>query len=99
MPQLSSCGHAHHPTTNVPGAAGMSEEAPHDEREKSQRRVRRFYEISAQREWERLESPTDGALEFAVHKAWIGRVLPPPGPRGVGLGGGGGRRPPPWGGG
>ena len=69
----------------------MSEEAQRDQREKSQRRVRRFYEISAQREWERLESPTDGALEFAVHKAWIGRFLPPPGSRVLDIGGGPGR--------
>lgn len=61
------------------------------EREKSQRRVRRFYEISAEREWERLEHPTEGALEFAVHKAWISKFLPPAGARILDIGGGPGR--------
>ena len=61
------------------------------EREKSIRRVRRFYEISAQREWERLEHPTQGALEFAINKAWIKKFLPGSGSRILDIGGGPGR--------
>ena len=61
------------------------------EREKSIRRVRRFYEVSAQREWERLEHPTQGALEFAINKAWIQKFLPGPGSRILDIGGGPGR--------
>jgi ubiquinone/menaquinone biosynthesis C-methylase UbiE len=60
-------------------------------REKSIRRVRRFYEISAQREWERLEHPTQGALEFAINKAWIQKFVPEPGSRILDIGGGPGR--------
>jgi len=62
-----------------------------DERDRSIRRVRKFYEISAQREWERLEHPTQGALEFAINKAWIAKFLPPPGARVLDIGGGPGR--------
>jgi 2-polyprenyl-3-methyl-5-hydroxy-6-metoxy-1,4-benzoquinol methylase len=69
----------------------MSEAVEHDERERSRRRVKRFYEISAQREWERLEHPTQGALEFAISKAWISKFLPPPGARVLDIGGGPGR--------
>lgn len=69
----------------------MSGLVERDEREKSQRRVERFYQISAQREWERLEHPTQGALEFAVSKAWITKFLPPPGARVLDIGGGPGR--------
>jgi len=61
------------------------------DREKSIRRVRRFYEISAQREWERLEHPTQGALEFAINKAWIQKFLPGPAARVLDIGGGPGR--------
>jgi 2-polyprenyl-3-methyl-5-hydroxy-6-metoxy-1,4-benzoquinol methylase len=61
------------------------------EHEKSIRRVRRFYEISAQREWERLEHPTQGALEFAINKAWIQKFLPGPGTRILDIGAGPGR--------
>jgi ubiquinone/menaquinone biosynthesis C-methylase UbiE len=60
-------------------------------REKSIRRVRRFYEISAQLEWERLEHPTQGALEFAINKAWIQKFLPAPGSRILDIGGEPGR--------
>jgi ubiquinone/menaquinone biosynthesis C-methylase UbiE len=66
-------------------------EAQASEREKSVRRVRRFYEISAQREWERLEHPTQGALEFAINKAWIAKFLPERGARVLDIGGGPGR--------
>ncbi len=70
----------------------MSEgEAPRDEREHGLRRVRRFYGIAAEREWDRLDQPRDGRLEFAVHKAWIGRFLPPPGSGVLDIGGGPGR--------
>ncbi len=69
----------------------MSESSQNDEREQSQRRVRRFYQISAQREWERLEHPTQGALEFAISKAWIAKFLPEPGARVLDIGGGPGR--------
>jgi len=66
-------------------------DAKASEHEKSIRRVRRFYEISAQREWERLEHPTQGALEFAINKAWIQKFLPEPGTRVLDIGGGPGR--------
>jgi len=66
-------------------------DAKTSEHEKSIRRVRRFYEISAQREWERLEHPTQGALEFAINKAWIQKFLPRPGSRILDIGGGPGR--------
>ncbi|HEV8574133.1 MAG TPA: class I SAM-dependent methyltransferase [Dehalococcoidia bacterium] len=69
----------------------MSEAEIKDESERSLRRVRKFYEISAEREWRRLEQPTDGELEFAVHKAWIGKFLPPPPARVLDIGGGPGR--------
>src|SRR5512134_1564182 len=61
------------------------------ERERARRRIKRFYAISSEREWERLLHPTDGHLEFAVHKAWIERFLPPPGSRVLDIGGGPGR--------
>src|SRR3989441_11943521 len=61
------------------------------EHEKSIRRVRRFYQLSAQREWERLEHPTQGALEFAINKAWIQKFLPESGARILDIGGGPGR--------
>jgi len=64
---------------------------PADPRERSYRRIRKFYEISAEREWGRLEQPTDGRLEFAVNKAWIHRYLPPPPARVLDIGGGPGR--------
>jgi len=69
----------------------MTDDVPTVERERSLRRVRKFYEISAQREWQRLEHPTQGALEFAINKAWIARFLPPPGASILDLGGGPGR--------
>ncbi len=59
--------------------------------ENSIRRVRRFYQISDQREWERLEHPTQGALEFAINKAWIQKFLPEAGGRVLDIGGGPGR--------
>ena len=68
-----------------------AEPPPKDERERSQRRVRRFYKISAQREWERLEHVNQGALEFTVNKAWIAKFLPPSGARVLDIGGGPGR--------
>jgi ubiquinone/menaquinone biosynthesis C-methylase UbiE len=69
----------------------VSAEASKDESERSLRRVRKFYEISAEREWQRLEQPTDGELEFAVHKAWMAKFLPPPPSRILDIGGGPGR--------
>jgi hypothetical protein len=51
----------------------MSEPAS-EERERSFRRVRGYY--SEYEEWERLERPEDGALEFMVNKAWLTRPLP-----------------------
>lgn len=68
-----------------------AEPPPKDERERSQRRLRRFYKISAQREWDRLERVNQGALEFAVNKAWIAKLLPPSGARVLDIGGGPGR--------
>jgi ubiquinone/menaquinone biosynthesis C-methylase UbiE len=62
-----------------------------DERERALRRVRRFYSIAAEREWMRLENPVDGRVEFAVHKAWIGRYLPKAPARVLDIGGGPGR--------
>lgn len=61
------------------------------DRERAMKRVRRFYSISAEREWERLERPVDGALEFAVHKAWISRNLPDAPAKVLDIGGGPGR--------
>lgn len=69
----------------------MSADEPNDERERARRRIKRFYSISAEREWERLVHPTDGHLEFTVHKAWIERFLPPPGSHVLDIGGGPGR--------
>ncbi len=68
-----------------------AEEAPRDERERGLRRVRKFYSIAAEREWMRLEHPTDGRVEFAVHKAWIARYLPKAPARVLDIGGGPGR--------
>jgi len=62
-----------------------------DESEASLRRVRKFYHISAQREWERLDHPTQGALEFAINKVWISKFLPEKGARILDIGGGPGR--------
>jgi hypothetical protein len=59
----------------------MSDDDGGDQRERALRRIRRFYSISAQREWERLERPVDGRLEYDVHRAWIGRFLPARGSR------------------
>lgn len=64
---------------------------PADSRERSYRRIRKFYEISAEREWGRLEQPVDGRLEFAVNKAWITRFLPSAPARILDIGGGPGR--------
>jgi ubiquinone/menaquinone biosynthesis C-methylase UbiE len=69
----------------------VTTDAAKDESERSLRRVRRFYQIAAEREWQRLEQPTDGELEFAVHKAWIAKFLPPPPARVLDIGGGPGR--------
>src|SRR3990172_3254562 len=68
-----------------------NEQGSEDPRERAQRRVKRFYSISAEREWERLEHPTQGALEFAINKAWIARHLPPPPATVLDIGGGPGR--------
>ena len=69
----------------------MSEPGTKDEYEESLRRIRKFYHISAQREWERLEHPTQGALEFAINKAWISKFLPEKGACILDIGGGPGR--------
>jgi len=69
----------------------VSETGTQDESEQSLRRVRKFYQIAAEREWQRLEQPNDGELEFAVHKAWIERFLPPTPARVLDIGGGPGR--------
>ncbi len=69
----------------------MSEARASDERDRTERRVRRFYSIAAEREWGRLEQPHDGRLEFAVHKAWMAKFLPPPPARVLDIGGGPGR--------
>ena len=39
-------------------------------------RVRAYYASSAHREWERLERPSDGAVEFAVTTGVLARYLP-----------------------
>jgi 2-polyprenyl-3-methyl-5-hydroxy-6-metoxy-1,4-benzoquinol methylase len=62
-----------------------------DPRERNYKRIRKFYEISAEREWARLEQPVDGRLEFAVNRAWITRYLPAPPARILDIGGGPGR--------
>jgi ubiquinone/menaquinone biosynthesis C-methylase UbiE len=67
------------------------EQHPEDPTERNLRRVKRFYSISAEREWDRLDQPTDGRIEFLVHKAWIGRYLPPPPAAVLDIGGGPGR--------
>jgi ubiquinone/menaquinone biosynthesis C-methylase UbiE len=59
--------------------------------EQNFKRVRRFYSISAEREWARLDQPVDGRLEFAVHRAWISRFLPPAPAKVLDIGGGPGR--------
>ena len=69
----------------------MSGEKKYDERERAQYKVKRYYSISAQREWERLTQPEQGSLEFAVNKAWIEKFLPPAGGRVLDIGGGPGR--------
>ncbi len=69
----------------------MSAEATSEDRGRAVRRIKRYYQISAEREWERLERPDQGALEFAVNKAWISRHLPPAGARILDIGGGPGR--------
>jgi ubiquinone/menaquinone biosynthesis C-methylase UbiE len=69
----------------------VREETAANARDHLTMRVRRFYEISAQREWERLEHPTQGALEFAINKAWIAKFLPPFRARVLDIGGGPGR--------
>jgi ubiquinone/menaquinone biosynthesis C-methylase UbiE len=68
-----------------------AEERPESPRERNLRRVKRFYSISAEREWARLDQPVDGRLEFAVHKAWIARFMPPAPARVLDIGGGPGR--------
>ena len=68
-----------------------AEPASEDPRERTLRRVRRFYSISAEREWARLDQPVDGRLEFAVHKAWISRFLPAAPGTVLDIGGGPGR--------
>jgi ubiquinone/menaquinone biosynthesis C-methylase UbiE len=60
-----------------------------EERDRSFHRIQKYY--SAFQEWERLERAEDGALEFAVNKAWISRFLPPAGARVLDIGGGPGR--------
>ena len=69
----------------------MSNDERRDERERALRRVRKFYSISAEREWDRLDQPHDGRIEFAVHRAWIGRYLPHAPARVLDIGGGPGR--------
>jgi ubiquinone/menaquinone biosynthesis C-methylase UbiE len=69
----------------------MNAQDARDESERSLRRVRKFYQIAAEREWQRLEQPNDGELEFAVHKAWIARFLPPAPATVLDIGGGPGR--------
>jgi SAM-dependent methyltransferase len=53
-------------------------------------RVRAYYAAFGDREWERLERPADGAVEFAVTTAALERHLPP-GSRILDIGGGPGR--------
>ena len=60
-----------------------------EERDRSFHRIQKYY--GGFKEWDRLERADDGALEFAVNKAWIARYLPPPGARVLDLGGGPGR--------
>ena len=55
----------------------MSEPEATDESEQSLRRVRKFYQIAAEREWQRLEQPNDGALEFAVTRHGSESSFPP----------------------
>jgi 2-polyprenyl-3-methyl-5-hydroxy-6-metoxy-1,4-benzoquinol methylase len=69
----------------------VNDDKPSEERERAYRRIRRFYSISAEREWERLERPIDGRLEFAVHRAWISRFVPTAPARILDIGGGPGR--------
>lgn len=52
--------------------------------------VRRYYEAFGEREWQRLESPTDGVIEFAVTCHALAKHLPAAG-RVLDLGGGPGR--------
>jgi SAM-dependent methyltransferase len=52
--------------------------------------VRAYYVSFGEREWERLENPDDGALEFAVTKHVLARFLPPKA-RILDIGGGPGR--------
>jgi ubiquinone/menaquinone biosynthesis C-methylase UbiE len=60
-----------------------------DERDRSFRRVQKYYSIFE--EWGRLERAVDGALEFAVNREWIRRYLPPAPARVLDIGGGPGR--------
>jgi ubiquinone/menaquinone biosynthesis C-methylase UbiE len=59
-----------------------------DERDRAL--VRAYYAASGEREWERLERPADGAVEFAVTTDTLGRYLPA-GSRIIDVGGGPGR--------
>lgn len=68
-----------------------TEDSSAEETQRSQRRVKRFYKISSQREWERLVSPNQGELEFVVNKAWMSKYLPTSGSRVLDIGGGPGR--------
>ena len=52
--------------------------------------VRAYYESFGEREWERLERPADGALEWEVHRRALEAQLPPSG-RVLDIGGGPGR--------
>src|SRR4051812_42501750 len=52
--------------------------------------VRRYYEVFGEREWQRLENPADGAIEFAVTCHALATYLPDVG-RVLDLGGGPGR--------
>jgi S-adenosylmethionine-dependent methyltransferase len=52
--------------------------------------VRRYYEAFGEREWQRLDDPADGALEFAITCHALATHLPPAG-RVLDLGGGPGR--------
>jgi ubiquinone/menaquinone biosynthesis C-methylase UbiE len=60
-----------------------------EERDRSFHRIQHYY--GGFKEWDRLERADDGALEFAVNKAWIARYMPPPGARVLDIGGGPGR--------
>ncbi len=66
-------------------------DSPEEETQRSQRGVKRYYEIAAEREWERLVSPEQGALEFIVNKAWMSKYLPASDSRVLDIGGGPGR--------